>query len=67
MPRQFASCADEVRAMVDQGASLGTIEAEIAGWPLSADELSALWLLAWANRPRPARPNSAQTCSSHLA
>ncbi len=47
MTQGFPSYAERVRATMGHAATLGEIEKEIHAWPLSEEECSALWLLAW--------------------
>jgi hypothetical protein len=47
-PRSFDLCRDEVEEMLSVGRPLGAIERMLQQAPLSADERSALWLLAWS-------------------
>jgi hypothetical protein len=47
MPQDFACYAERVRASMGQVTTLGEIEKDIHAWPLSEEEFSALWLLAW--------------------
>jgi hypothetical protein len=51
MLRKFTHFADRVNAMLGEGATLAVIGEEVDSWPLPAEERSALWLLAWCNRP----------------
>jgi hypothetical protein len=51
MPRKFTHFADRVHAMLGEGTTLAAIGDAVDSWPLPADERSALWLLAWSNRP----------------
>ena len=47
MTQGFPSYAERVRATMGRAATLGEIEKQIRAWPLSEEESSALWLLAW--------------------
>jgi hypothetical protein len=47
MTQGFACYAERVRATMGQVTTLGQIEKEMHAWPLSEEECSALWLLAW--------------------
>lgn len=45
---------DAVETLISRGAPFEEIEAYIDTLPLPSDELSALWLLAWAEATNPA-------------
>ena len=47
MSQDFACYAERARATMGQVATLGELEKEIHARPLSEEEFSALWLLAW--------------------
>jgi hypothetical protein len=52
MSQEFTHFADRVRTMLGEGATLAAIGGEVDSWPLPEEERSALWLFAWAGRPR---------------
>jgi hypothetical protein len=51
----IARTEDAIDAMVVEGRSFGEIEDFISHEPISEDQKSALWLLAWAEQGGPAR------------